>query len=167
MSLLRDILDFAATLTRPGEGRLLLGVCAGLSEGLGLDVTLIRLCFLVLLLASGLGLVLYLALGLLLPGEDGQRLSLREPGLGLRRLGQDLGAGFGHLTRTWDRDDRSPSWLPVDRRAVALILVASGTLILMQSLGLFAWLGPVRALALTAILLGAGLLISLKPRPRR
>jgi signal transduction histidine kinase len=44
------------------EGRVLAGVCAGIAQALGVDVTLVRLVFALLALAGGAGIVLYLAL---------------------------------------------------------------------------------------------------------
>src|SRR3954469_21766329 len=50
------------SLTTSAEGRALAGVCAGIAQALGLDVTLVRLVFALLALAGGAGIVLYLAL---------------------------------------------------------------------------------------------------------
>jgi signal transduction histidine kinase len=44
------------------DGRVLAGVCAGIAQGLGVDVTLVRVVFALLALAGGAGIVLYLAL---------------------------------------------------------------------------------------------------------
>lgn len=44
------------------DGRALAGVCAGIAEALGVDVSLVRLIFALLALAGGAGIVLYLAL---------------------------------------------------------------------------------------------------------
>ena len=43
----------------------LFGVCAGLADYTGIDVLWIRLAWLVLIFSTGLGLLLYLAIGLL------------------------------------------------------------------------------------------------------
>lgn len=47
-------------LTRPDDGRLLAGVCAGLAAHLGIPVAGVRIVFAALLLASGAGGILYL-----------------------------------------------------------------------------------------------------------
>src|SRR6476660_8646178 len=44
------------------EGRVIAGVCAGIAQALGVDVTLVRLVFALLALAGGAGIALYLAL---------------------------------------------------------------------------------------------------------
>lgn len=57
-------------LTRPREGRLLGGVCAGLARRFGLDPWLTRLLFvLVLLVIPGSQLLIYPLLWILMPGE--------------------------------------------------------------------------------------------------
>jgi len=54
-------------LTRSGRNRMIAGVCGGLAEYFGIDVTLIRVIFVVLALMAGPGLLLYLALWVILP----------------------------------------------------------------------------------------------------
>src|SRR5918911_2754641 len=44
------------------DGRALAGVCAGIAQALGVDVTLVRVVFALLAIAGGAGIVLYLAL---------------------------------------------------------------------------------------------------------
>ena len=46
------------------DDRAIAGVCAGIAQTLGVDVTLVRLVFALLALAGGAGIVLYLALWL-------------------------------------------------------------------------------------------------------
>ena len=50
------------SFTTSSEGRALAGVCAGIADALGVDVTLVRVVFALLALAGGAGIVLYLAL---------------------------------------------------------------------------------------------------------
>jgi signal transduction histidine kinase len=50
------------SFTTSSEGRALAGVCAGIAQSLGVDVTLVRVVFALLALAGGAGIVLYLAL---------------------------------------------------------------------------------------------------------
>jgi phage shock protein PspC (stress-responsive transcriptional regulator) len=62
-----------AQLTRPRQGRVLVGVCAGLSRYAKVNVTLIRLSFVVLGFA-GVGLLAYAAGWVLMP-ESGKNSS--------------------------------------------------------------------------------------------
>jgi phage shock protein PspC (stress-responsive transcriptional regulator) len=59
----------SAALRRPVQGRMLAGVAAGLARYLGVDVTIVRIAFVVLTVAGGAGIPLYLAGLLLIPGE--------------------------------------------------------------------------------------------------
>lgn len=52
------------------KNRLLLGVAGGLAEYFTIDPVIIRAGFILLALAGGTGIVLYLLLALLMPGAD-------------------------------------------------------------------------------------------------
>jgi phage shock protein PspC (stress-responsive transcriptional regulator) len=62
-------------LRRPFEDRMLAGVAAGLARYFGVDVTIIRIAFVVLTVVGGAGIPLYLA-GLLLIPEQGSDQSI-------------------------------------------------------------------------------------------
>ena len=47
------------SFTTSADGRVLAGVCAGIAQALGVDVTLVRVVFALLALAGGAGIVLY------------------------------------------------------------------------------------------------------------
>lgn len=55
---------------RSDSDKLIAGVCGGLADYLGIDPVLVRLAFVVLLLASGIGLVIYLILWVVMPSES-------------------------------------------------------------------------------------------------
>jgi phage shock protein PspC (stress-responsive transcriptional regulator) len=57
-----------ARLRLSSTDRKIAGVCGGLGEYFALDPVLFRAAFLVLVLAGGLGILLYLALWLVIPG---------------------------------------------------------------------------------------------------
>ena len=55
-------------LTRPRNGRMLGGVCAGISEYLGIDPTVVRMiCVLLSIGTIGLALLVYLVLCFVIP----------------------------------------------------------------------------------------------------
>ncbi|HUI49696.1 MAG TPA: PspC domain-containing protein [Acidimicrobiia bacterium] len=64
--------------TRPVEGRMVAGVAVGLADGLGLDANVVRCGFVVLAVASGLGVIVYGIAWLLMP-SDPEGSSRREP----------------------------------------------------------------------------------------
>ena len=72
-------------LRRAYQGRLLAGVCAGLADYLAIDVTLIRVAFVVLTFLGGAGVPAYLACLLLIP-EEGSDQSIASSLLDSVRL---------------------------------------------------------------------------------
>jgi phage shock protein C len=66
-------------LKRSTDDRIVLGVCGGIGQWLGIDANLVRLIWAALSVGSiGLGVVLYVALGLLLPQESTAELAQRN-----------------------------------------------------------------------------------------
>lgn len=55
------------TLTRPKQGRVIAGVCAGLAERFGWNANLVRLLFLLSCLLPGPQFVIYIVLWVLMP----------------------------------------------------------------------------------------------------
>lgn len=55
------------TLTRPREGRIIAGVCAGLAQRFGWNVGLVRLLFLLSCLLPGPQFLIYVVLWVLIP----------------------------------------------------------------------------------------------------
>ncbi len=64
-------------LERKVSGRWIAGVCAGLADYSGMDVSLIRVIFAVLILFSGLGAIAYVLAWALVP-EEGEPVSIAE-----------------------------------------------------------------------------------------
>ena len=56
-------------LVRPREGRMIGGVCAGIARHLGLDVSLIRVVWALLVCAGGTGLLAYILCWIIIPEE--------------------------------------------------------------------------------------------------
>ncbi|MFB4305802.1 PspC domain-containing protein [Actinomadura sp. GTD37] len=74
-------------LERAAEGALVAGVCRGLAAHLGVDVLLVRAAFVLLTVASGLGVAAYAAFWILVPAPE-KEPSERASG---RRRGRDWG----------------------------------------------------------------------------
>jgi len=64
-------------LYRKPEGRIVAGVCTGLADYLGVDVTIIRLVFAALTVFGGAGVLLYLIAWAVVP-EEGEKASIVE-----------------------------------------------------------------------------------------
>ena len=56
-------------LYKSEDNRILCGVCGGVGEYLGVDPTLVRLVWVLITLAAGAGLLLYIIAAIIMPGE--------------------------------------------------------------------------------------------------
>ena len=56
-------------LVRPRQGRRIAGVCLGLANYFGLNATLVRIVWLLLLVVGGVGLIPYLILWIVMPND--------------------------------------------------------------------------------------------------
>src|SRR3954465_12607426 len=56
-----------------GPDRVIAGVCSGLARSQRIDPLIVRVAFVVLAVAGGVGIPLYFGLWCLMPGPDGQR----------------------------------------------------------------------------------------------
>lgn len=59
-----------STLTRPREGAVIAGVCAGLADRFGLSPFTVRLLFLLSCLLPGPQFLIYIALWIIMPRRD-------------------------------------------------------------------------------------------------
>ena len=66
-------------LVRPRQGRKIAGVCAGLAEYFDIDVTLVRVVWLVVLFAGGAGLLAYVIGWIVMPEEPLQAAVVPAP----------------------------------------------------------------------------------------
>jgi phage shock protein C len=72
-------------LMRPRDGRMLAGVCAGVADYFGLDVTLVRVIWAVLaVMTGGAGVLAYLVAWIIIPNE-GQKSSVAENMVGKKK----------------------------------------------------------------------------------
>jgi phage shock protein PspC (stress-responsive transcriptional regulator) len=58
------------TLRRSRTDKMVAGVCGGLGKYFGLDATILRLVFVLLLIFAGTGLLAYLVMWLVIPYEN-------------------------------------------------------------------------------------------------
>jgi phage shock protein C len=69
-------------LVRSGKGRMVAGICAGIADYSGLDVTLVRVIVAVVsVITGGTGVLAYLAAWMIIPGE-GEKASIAQDILG-------------------------------------------------------------------------------------
>lgn len=151
-------------LVRPRNQRLLLGVCAGIAVRYQVDVTLVRLAFLLASLAWGLGVIVYLALWLVTPTEGAQpaRNIRGMAGRNVRSARLEVARSQRRIRGAWMDADAGKWPRPLNRRWLGIGLVAAGLLVLLASMGVLSWVTPWRAMGLAVIALGVATLISLQ-----
>ena len=72
-------------LVRDRKGRMVAGVCAGVAQYFGLDVTLVRVIVAVVsVITGGAGVLAYLAAWVIIPGE-GETISIAQDILGKKQ----------------------------------------------------------------------------------
>ncbi len=124
----------STALYRSRENRVIGGVCAGLARYLRIDVTLVRIFFVLLALGDGAGVLIYLILWLIMPDEaqvsqadlgDNVRTGAAEIHERAQQMGREVGESFSD---------------PEQRRSTSIIigsvLIALGVFFLIETLNI-------------------------------
>lgn len=117
-------------LMRSESDRMVSGVCGGIAAYLGVDSVFVRLAFLLLVFASGIGLILYIALMILMPSEssiDRSPSEVAQENIG--QMGDDFTAGVKRV----QRHPRGPT-------IAAGLLILLGFYFLFENLGWLNWI---------------------------
>jgi phage shock protein C len=133
-----------ARLMRSETDRFFVGVCGGIAAYLGVDSVFVRLAFILLALASGIGVLLYLVLLFIMPSEatvDAPQSKIVQDNID--QLGNDIGSGVKRVRRH-----------PQGPAIAAGLLILMGIYLLMDSFGLLSWLNGTVIVALAFIALG-------------
>lgn len=167
-----------------GPDRILAGVCSGLAYHLDLDPLWVRIVFLILALAGGVGVLLYLALWILIPdaGQGGVQTaadvgsSVRGMGQEVWRAGESAWAAFSSgqagpppgeppSSGAGPGGPGGPVWQMPPRRfrhrgvTGGLVLILVGLWFLLANLGLLNWWQWNIAWPLILILIGLAILV--------
>lgn len=145
-------------LRRSSSDRMLTGVCGGLGRHTGIDPILFRIGFVALVFAAGTGILLYIALAVLMPRDDGQPIWSRGPG---RANGAGLGWSSTGENDLGDRPPPAPSGprSPVPGVTVAILLIGLGVVALGHRYGDWS-LRPSTYFAVAVAVIGIALLVS-------
>ena len=140
-------------LRKSERERVLFGVSGGLGDYFELDPVFVRVGFIALCFASGLGVVLYIALAIVMPRAGAPE---RTPAETVKDnvehiaeeaadAGRRLGAAMGPVTTERRRS------------GLGILLIAVGAIILLANLGLFFWWRW--DIFWAALLIGAGIIM--------
>lgn len=149
-------------LYRSESDHLLGGVCGGLAEYLDVDPVFVRLAFILLAFANGIGIIAYLALWVIMPkrsrlespSQEVFRENVEEMRRRAREMGEEVRGALGRRVPA-PESERHTSGRPV---LVAVLLILVGLLLFMGNLGLFWWFEFGRLWPLILILAGFALL---------
>jgi len=143
-------------LYRSSSDKMLGGVCGGIGIYLGIDATFVRIFFVVLAMAEGIGIWVYLLLWLLLPAEEGARGSVQNPASGAEEL----------ASRARDMGDELRNAVthpnPQSTMFIGVALLALGFIFLLDNLNI-SWLSWFHFGVLWPVLLiAAGILLLIR-----
>ena len=131
-------------LYRSQTDRMIWGVCGGLAKYFDIDPTIIRIIFVVLIFANGLGILAYIILAIVVPLEGSKatepKEAIKENVAEIKQTATELGQ---EIRATFAGEETKPEEVTeVSRRRrnfFGIILIVLGVLFLMGSLNLFAW----------------------------
>ena len=112
-------------LVRSKDEQIITGVCGGLANYLGVDPVLVRLAFLLLIPAGGIGVPLYFILMIIMPSEEDIDLSQSE-------IVEKNIEGLGEtVTSSVERARQHPNGPAI----AAVLLIVMGVYFLLENLG--------------------------------
>jgi phage shock protein C len=156
-------------LYRSRDDRLIFGVCGGLAKYFDIDPVIVRIITIVVALVTGVGILAYIVMGIVVPLESSQvsepkdviKENVEEYKQTASQLGDEIRSTFG-------KKEGAPEETAKDRHRgrniLGVILVVIGILCLLASFNLFGWLSWGRLWPL--ILVAIGLLIIFGVRRR-
>jgi phage shock protein C len=144
-------------LYRSRTDRLIGGVCGGLGKYVGIDPTIVRLIFLVLLFTQGFGFLIYLILWILLPVEGGTETDTGDVG---DRLGAGM-KGFGEDIRQLAQSPNPQAglWFGAGLIVLGVILFAERIADMLGLGWLSAWVNWSTLWPILLIILGVALIL--------
>ena len=148
------------TLYRSESDKMLGGVCGGLGDYLCIDATFVRIFFALLFFGSGIGLLAYLALWIIMPSESTAQAgttfeeNIKNSGENFSERVQTVGEEFGNAVR-------NPN--PQAGVIIGIALIALGGVLFVENLNIH-WLRWVSFDVLWPVLLIIGGIVILQRR---
>jgi len=131
-------------LYRSRDDRMIWGVCGGLAEYFNMDPTIVRIIFVLLIFANGLGILAYIIMAIVVPlagskvtePKEAIKENVEEIKKTATELGQEIRSTFtGEETKLEEESKIHQR----RRNFLGIILIVLGVLFLMGSLNLFPW----------------------------
>lgn len=118
-------------LYRSRKDRILGGVCGGLGQYFDIDPILVRIVFVLLVLADGAGLLIYLILLIVIPQEPGEEVEINR-----REKVKEFVERVGEVVREFKKDK---NWWQEKRNIIALIIIVIGFILLINQFYFWHW----------------------------
>ena len=129
-------------LYRSRSERVIWGVCGGLAKYFDIDPTLVRIIFVLLALANGIGILGYIILAIVVPLEGSKtsepRETIKENVDEIKETAGELGSEIRSIFTDGDTSEETHK-IHQRRNMLGIILVVLGILFLMGTLNLFWW----------------------------
>jgi phage shock protein PspC (stress-responsive transcriptional regulator) len=141
-----------ARLMKSDDDRMISGVCGGIAAYLGVDSVFVRLAFILLALASGVGFLLYIILMIIMPRENNLNDAPSDVAQeNISQIGNDVSSGFKRV-----RQHRQGPAI------AAGLLILLGVYLLLSNFGLLSWLSG--GVFWSLLLIGAGIYLIARRR---
>ena len=156
-------------LYRSQSDRMIWGVCGGLAKYFDMDPVIIRIIFVLLVFANGLGIPIYIIMAIVVPREGSKatesKETIKENVEEIKKSARELAREVSSTFANEDKSEASGNKIKHRRTLIGIALIVIGILILMGSLNLFWWfrwfyLWP-------AILVAIGLIIIFSSRRKK
>ena len=137
-------------LYRSDTDKVIGGVCGGLGEYLSVDPLLMRIAFVILAMASGIGLTLYILMWIFIPTVHVDALTQKGVTRNNVQEIQEQAQDWRHKAR--ETLSGTPSRKVGNQMLIAgAVLVGLGLLSLLRNFGLLTWIGRLWPLVLIAV----------------
>lgn len=130
-------------LYRSRDDRMICGVCGGLAKYFDLDPTIVRILFVLLVFANGLGILAYIIMAIVVPLEGSKttepKETVKENVAEIKGTASALGQ---EIKATFTGEEAKPeeaSKIHRRRNFFGITLIVLGVLFLMGNLNLFSW----------------------------
>lgn len=156
-------------LYRSRSDRMIWGICGGLAKYFDMDPVIIRIIFVLLIFANGIGILAYIIMAIVVPLEGSKatesKATIKENVEELKETATEL----GHEIRSaFTAEDKTEATERIHRRRdlIGIILIVIGVLILMGTLNVFWWFRWVYFWPVIIIAIGLILIINNRRRKR-
>jgi len=129
---------------RSRSDRMIAGVCGGLAQCFGIDSTIVRLIFVLLIFATGLGILAYIIMVIIVPLESSEATepkdTVKENVEEMKETARELGREIRSTFAGEEGKSEEVTKLRHRRRNIlGIILIVIGVLFLLASFDLFWW----------------------------